>query len=188
MENGIQVRQSFTLNLPVDEVFASWRRFRDFPRFMAHVESVEELDDMRSRWAVRAPGGKTMRWDAEIVEEDPGRVLAWRTVGDADVRHGGRVEFRQATGGRGTVISVRMAYEAPAKGLGAMLVKLLGEDPETQIREDLRRFKQLAEAGEIPTIQGQPSGRKGDAEASGRPVTTARRRAARRSPRSEVTP
>jgi uncharacterized membrane protein len=188
MENGVQVRQSFTLNLPLDEVFAFWRRLRDFPQFMRHVESVEELDETRSRWVVRGPAGQKATWNAEIVEEDPGRVLAWRTVGDPDVRHGGRVEFRPATGGRGTVVSVRMAYEPPAGAAGRAVIALLGEDPETRIREDLRRFKQLAEAGEVPTTHGQPSGRADEDEIALRQPKPSKRRAGRRGVSPEVTP
>ncbi len=159
MANGIEVRESFTINAPPDVLFQFWRRFSEFPRFMRHVESVEELDDRTSHWVVRAPAGRTIEWDAEIVEEVPGERLHWRTIGDADVRHGGQVEFRPATGGRGTVASIHLSYEAPAGEAGATLAKLFGEEPEIQVREDLRRFKRLIETGEIPTTAGQSSGR-----------------------------
>jgi uncharacterized membrane protein len=162
MANGIEVRQSFTLNRSADELFAFWRRFSDFPRFMKHVESVTELDGKRSHWVVRAPGGRTVEWDAEIVEEIPGRSIHWRTIGDAGVRHGGQVEFRPATGGRGTVAEVHLAYDAPGGRAGAALAKLFGEEPEIQVREDLRRFKRLLETGEIPTTYGQSCGREED--------------------------
>ena len=163
MANGIEVRQSFTVNAPPDVLFAFWRRFSDFPRFMKHVESVTELDGKRSHWVVRAPGGRTVEWDAEIVEEIPGKSLHWRTVGEPDIRHGGQVEFRPATGGRGTVAEIHLSYEAPAGSAGAALAKLFGEEPEVQVREDLRRFKRLIETGEIPTTEGQPSGRGAEA-------------------------
>lgn len=163
MNKGIQVRQSFTINAPAEQLYGFWRRFSNFPRFMKHVISVEEIDGNRSHWVVKAPAGRTVEWDAEVVEEAPGRVIAWRTVGDADIRHGGRVEFTPATGGRGTVVAVRMSYESPAGAAGALLAKLFGEEPEMQIRDDLRRFKCLVETGEIPTTEGQPSGREEDA-------------------------
>ena len=159
MANGIEVRQSFTVNAPPDVLFAFWRRFSDFPRFMRHVESVRELDEKRSHWVVRAPAGRTVEWDAEIVEEVPGKSLHWRTLGEPDIRHGGQVEFRPATAGRGTVVDIHLSYEAPAGGAGATLAKLFGEEPEIQVREDLRRFKRLIETGEIPTTDGQSSGR-----------------------------
>jgi uncharacterized membrane protein len=167
MANGIEVRQSFTLNVPADAAFAFWRRFSDFPRFMKHVESVTELDGKRSHWVVRAPAGRTVEWDAEIVEEVPGQSLHWRTLGEPDIRHGGQVEFRPATGGRGTVAEIHLSYEAPGGGAGAALARLFGEEPEIQVREDLRRFKRLIETGEIPTTDGQPSGRDEDAREAG---------------------
>ncbi len=163
MAKGIEVRQSFTLNVPADVAFAFWRRFSEFPRFMKHVESVTELDDKRSHWVVRGPGDRTMEWDAEIVEEIPGKSIHWRTIGEPDVRHGGQVEFHPATGDRGTVAVIHLAYEAPAGKAGAALARVFGEDPETEVREDLRRFKRLLETGEIPATEGQPSGRKDEA-------------------------
>ena len=170
MAKGIEVRQSFTLNVPADVAFAFWRRFSEFPRFMKHVESVTELDDKRSHWVVRGPGDRTMEWDAEIVEEIPGRSIHWRTIGEPDVRHGGQVEFHPATGDRGTVAVIHLAYEAPAGKAGATLARVFGEDPEAEVREDLRKFKRLLETGEIPATEGQPSGREDEAE---RDVATA---------------
>jgi uncharacterized membrane protein len=159
MDNGIEVRQSFTLNVPADLLYAFWHRFSDFPLFMKHVESVTELNHRHSHWVVRGPAGWTFEWDAEIVEDIPGRAIHWRTVGDSDIRHGGQVEFRPATGDRGTVAEIHLAYEAPGGSAGATLAKLFGEEPEHQVREDLRRFKRLVETGEIPTTEGQSSGR-----------------------------
>jgi uncharacterized membrane protein len=167
MANGIEVRESFTINAPPDVLFAFWRRFSDFPRFMRHVESVEEIDNRRSHWIVRGPAGRMIEFDAEIVEEVPGERLHWRTIGEPDVRHGGQVEFYPATGGRGTVATIHLAYEAPAGEAAATLAKLFGEEPEIQVREDLRRFKRLIETGEIPTTEGQPSGRDEEAREIG---------------------
>jgi uncharacterized membrane protein len=162
MANGIEVRQSLTLLAPPQVLYDFWRRLSEFPRFMRHVESVEELDERRSHWIVRGPGNRRIEWDAEIVEDIPGRLIRWRTVGDPDVRHGGRVEFRPASGGRGTVAEVHLAYEPPGGGAGAAYAKMLGDDPKQQIREDLRRFKMLVETGEISTIVGQTSARDED--------------------------
>ena len=162
MANGIEVRQCFTLNATPGELYAFWRRFSKFPLFMRHVVSVTEAGPNRSHWVVNGPAGRAVEWDAEIVEEIPDRLIRWRTIGDPDVRHGGRVEFRPATGGRGTVADVHLAFEAPGGSAGANLVGLFGEKPELQIREDLRRFKRLVETGELPTTVGQSSGRDAD--------------------------
>jgi uncharacterized membrane protein len=176
MANGIEVRQSFTISASPDALFSFWRRFSDFPRFMKHVESVTELDAKRSHWVVRGPAGRTVEWDAEIVEEIPGKSIHWRTIGEPDIRHGGQVEFHPATGGRGTVAEIHLSYEAPAGGAGAALAKLFGEEPEIQVREDLRRFKRLVETGEIPTTEGQTSGRDEETheETEGRELAAAR--------------
>ena len=148
MERGIEIRRSFVVNLPARETFAFWRRVSNFPKFMRHLESVEELDSRRSRWTVAGSAGRDAAWDAEIVDEEPGRAVSWRTVG-AEIRHGGRVEFYEATAGRGTVVSVRIRYESPAGAIRPALAKVFADDPETQIQADLRRFQRLAETGEI---------------------------------------
>ena len=165
MAKGIEVRQSFTLNVPADVAFAFWRRFSEFPRFMKHVESVTELDDKRSHWVVRGPGDRTVEWDAEIVEEIPGRSIHWRTIGEPDVRHGGQVGV--SSGDRG---SRHRGRDSPrvrsARGQGRRDARqVFGEDPEAEVREDLRRFKRLLETGEIPTTEGQSSGREDEARA-----------------------
>jgi uncharacterized membrane protein len=149
METEIQIRQSFVVNLSRKETYAFWRRVEEFPRFMRHLASVEPLDAKRSRWVVGGPAGRTTTWETEIVEEQPGNTVAWRTVGRSDVRHDGRVELDDATGNRGTVVSVRLTYRSPAHKGRPAFSKLFRHDPETQIRGDLRRFRRLVERGEL---------------------------------------
>ncbi len=149
MDTEIEIRQSFVVNRSRKETYAFWRRVEEFPRFMRHLESVEPLDARRSRWVVGGPGGRTMTWETEIVEEEPGSTVAWRTVGRPDVLHDGRVEFDDATGNRGTVVSVRLTYRSPARKGRSAFSKVFRHDPETQIRGDLRRFQRLVDSGEI---------------------------------------
>ena len=139
------------------ELYAFWRDFENLPRIMKHLESVEVLDDRRSRWTVKAPAGRTVEWEAEIHNEVPGELIAWRSLHDADVRNAGSVHFRAAPGDRGTEVRVVLEYAPPAGKLGAAVAKLFGEEPDAQVREDLRRFKQLMEAGELAVseIPGQ---------------------------------
>jgi len=155
---GIPVEKSVTINRPADECYRFWRDLERLPRFMQHLESVQCLDERRSHWKARGPAGSSIEWDAEITEDQPGRQLAWRSVGNADVGHSGVVEFMPAPGGRGTMVQLRMRYEPPAGKVGEVAAKLLGEEPSQQIDEDLRRFKQLLEAGEIATTEGQAAG------------------------------
>ena len=160
----LTLRRSVTVMASPEDCYRFWRQFENFPRFMQHVESVEVKDDRRSHWIVIGPANLRFEWDAEIVEERPGQLIAWRTVDCADVQHSGVVRFEPATVGRGTIIRVEIRYEPPggvAGVLGAVVAKLLGQEPEQKVAEDVRRFKQLIETGEIPTTSGQPTGRRG---------------------------
>jgi uncharacterized membrane protein len=143
--------RAITINLPRAQVYAFWRDFRNFPAFMDNIESVTVLDGGVSHWVVAAPGGKTVEWDARITEDVESEVIAWESVGDADVRNTGRVEFRDAAPGRGTVVAATIVYDPPGGRLGQMLAKLMQREPKMQARRDLRRFKQLLETGEVST-------------------------------------
>jgi uncharacterized membrane protein len=156
---GLPVRESVAVNRSPEELFAFWRTVSNLPRFMNNLIAVTELDGRRSHWVAKGPGGKTIEWDSEITEERPGEMLAWRSLPESDVRHSGRVYFDKAPGKHGAYVRVEIEYTAPGGVVGAGLAKLLGKAPEHMVREDLRRFRQLMEAGEIPTTAGQPSGR-----------------------------
>jgi uncharacterized membrane protein len=119
---------------------------------------VQRIDDKRSHWVAKAPGGTTVEWDAEIVNEIPDELIAWRTLSGADVISNGAVRFR-ASAGRGTVVQVTMQYEPPLGTVGKAVAWMLGKEPSQTVREELRHFKNLMESGEIPTTDGQPRGR-----------------------------
>jgi len=159
MADSRRIHESFTIMQSPEELYRFWRDLSNLPRFMRNVRSVKESSGSRSHWVVGGPDDKTYEWDAEIVRDDPGEAIAWRTVGDADVQHSGSVLFRPATGGRGTVVEVEIAYDPPGGGAGAALARLFGTRPLEDVREDLRRFKQLVETGEIPTVRGQSAAR-----------------------------
>ncbi len=147
------VRQAITVNRPIEEVYAFWHNFENFPRFMAHVQSVS-VSGTRSRWVAKAPAGTTVEWDAEIVDDRENELISWRSLEDSDVQHSGRVRFLRAPGARGTEVRVDLAYVPPGGALGRTIAKLFGEAPEQQVRDDLRRVKQILEAGEIPISEG----------------------------------
>jgi uncharacterized membrane protein len=156
---GVNVEQASTINRSPQELFSYWRSFEQLPRFMSHLASVKQLDERRSHWVARGPAGRKVEWDAEIINEIPNELIGWRTIGDADVISAGSVRFKPAPGGRGTEVRVRLQYHPPAGKLGATLAWLFGHEPSQTIQEDLRKFKQLMEAGEVPTTAGQPRGR-----------------------------
>jgi uncharacterized membrane protein len=156
---GIRVERSVTINRPPEELFRFWRDVENLPRFMQHLDSVKSTDSKRSHWVVKAPAGRTVAWDAEIINEKENELIGWRSLPGSDVESGGSVHFEKAPSGRGTIVKVTFQYNPPGGLIGAAVAKLFGEEPEQQVTEDLRRFKQLMEAGEVPTTEGQPSGR-----------------------------
>lgn len=138
-----------TINRSPEEVYQFWRDFQNLPRFMSHLESVHVIDEKRSRWVAKAPAGTSVEWDAEIIEDRPNQLIAWRSLEGADVDNAGTVSFNPAPGGRGTEVSVELEYNPPGGALGAGIAKLFGEAPEQQIKGDLYRFKQVMETGEV---------------------------------------
>lgn len=157
---GIKVEKSVLVNKAPEELYRFWHNFENLPRFMNHLESVQVRDDRRSHWVAKAPLGTTVEWDAEIINEKENELIAWRSLEGADVSNAGSVRFQPARGGRGTEVKVSLEYDPPAGVLGAAVAKLFGEEPNQQVEEDLRRFKQLMETGVIPTTEGQSSGRR----------------------------
>jgi uncharacterized membrane protein len=150
----VRVEYVTTINRPIGEVYDAWKDFERFPTFMRHLEAVEVLSDRRSRWRAKAPAGTTVEWEAEIVEDRPGERLSWRSLEGSDIEHSGAVTFEHAPGARGTEVRAVLHYSPPAGAVGRIVAKLFGEEPEQQIREDLRRFKQIMETGEIPLSDG----------------------------------
>jgi uncharacterized membrane protein len=157
-ERGIHVESAFTIEKPREELYEFWRNFENLPRFMKHVESVRSEDGQVSHWTVTAPAGRTVEWDARIVNEIPGELIAWKSLDGADVDNAGSVRFIDALGDRGTEVRVVIDYIPPGGKLGKWVAMLFGEAPELTINSDLRRFKQLMEAGDVPTSEGQPMG------------------------------
>ncbi|MDT7778234.1 MAG: hypothetical protein QOC99_746 [Acidobacteriota bacterium] len=162
-ERGTKVEKSVTINRPAAELFQFWRNFENLPRFMNHLEAVRVTREGRSHWVAKAPAGMSVEWDAEIYNEKEGELIAWRTLEGSQVASAGSVRFESAPGGRGTVVRVSLKYDPPGGKLGSLVARLFGENPEQQIDEDLRRFKQLMETGEVSTTKGQPTGRSASA-------------------------
>ncbi len=157
---GIAVQQSATVNRTAEDLYRFWRNFENLPRFMDHLQSVRTEGDTRSHWIAKAPAGTTVEWDAEITADQPNESISWRSLPGADVDNQGTVRFVSAPGGRGTEVHVELEYSPPAGAAGSIVAKLFGEEPGQQVAGDLRRFKNVMEAGEIPTTSGQPSGQR----------------------------
>lgn len=144
------VGRTVTIKRPRAELYAYWRDFTRLPTFMDNVERVDVIDDSTSHWVVKAPGGKTVEWDAVITEERPDEMIAWASTDGADVPKGGRIDFQDA-GERGTIVTATILYDPPAGFIGKVIAKMFQREPAIQARRDLRRFKQLMETGEIAT-------------------------------------
>lgn len=156
----VYIDKSIVINKSPDECYKYWRNIENLPRFMRHVESIRRIDERRSHWIAKGPAASRLEWDSEITEDRPGEALSWRTLDGADVANAGSVRFEAAPGGRGTIVRVSMHFSPAGGRVGARLAKLLGDDPQSKVKEDLRRFKQVLETGEIPTTRGQPVGRR----------------------------
>jgi uncharacterized membrane protein len=146
---GIKVEESVTINRPVLEVFRFWRNFENLPRFMDHLESVTVIDDTRSHWVAKGPAGSRVEWDAVIHNEVADELIAWRSLPGSEVNNAGSVHFTPTPDGTSTDVRVVLSYEPPAGKLGAAVAKLLGEEPSQQVAEDLRRFKQVMDLGDV---------------------------------------
>jgi uncharacterized membrane protein len=154
---GVEIEERVTVNLPCEKLYERWRKLDRLPQILEHIESVHEGTDGRSHWVAAGPLGTRVEWDAEITEDRPGERIAWRSLPGSALENDGEVRFMPAPAGRGTELTVRIAYRPLAgEALAPLLRKLGGR----QLREDLRRFKQWLEAGEVPTTDGQPHGRK----------------------------
>jgi uncharacterized membrane protein len=151
---GIHASGTCVVNRSPDEVYSFWRNFQNLPRFMRHLESVEDLGNGRSHWTAKGPGGMNVEWDATIIADVPGEVITWRSLENSDVDNAGAVRFERAPGGRGTIVKVNLQYNPIAGVLGAAVAKLFGEEPEQQLDDDLRRFKQVMEVGEVVVSEG----------------------------------
>lgn len=159
-ELGIRVDKTVTINKPAAEVYRFWRNLENLPKFMNNLDSVREIDNKQSHWVAKGPAGAQVEWRAEIINEKENELIGWRSLPGSQIANAGSVQFKAAPGDRGTVVKIELQYEPPGGALGKVFAKLVGQDPERQIDEDLRRLKQLLEAGEIPTVKGQTSGRR----------------------------
>ncbi|SNS11298.1 Uncharacterized membrane protein [Streptosporangium subroseum] len=178
MEHPMDLHAAITINRPRKKVYRHWRDVENLPRFMAHLESVETTGDGHSHWKVKGPLKRTVEWEAEIVEDHPDELISWRSTKGALVGNRGFVHFSDAPGGRGTEVRVKLIYDLPGGKVGEVgmaLARLLGEHPEQQIRDDLRRFKQVMETGEVVRSEGSPEGTLTSRQVRQRPAQPAMR-------------
>jgi uncharacterized membrane protein len=158
----VHVEKAIAIDKTPEELFSFWRQFENLPRFMNNLESVTCSGLNRSHWIAKGPGGKNVEWDAEIYNEKPNEMIAWRSLEGADIVNAGSVRFTPL-GVRGTEVRVVLNYNLPGGKISGLFAKLFGSEPGQMIADDLRRLKQILETGEAATIEGQTSGREAEA-------------------------
>ncbi|MEJ2890527.1 SRPBCC family protein [Actinomycetospora aeridis] len=168
--SGVRAVAAITVNRPRAEVYRHWRDLEHLPEFMAHLRPVSTDGSGSSHREAAGPAGSTIRGDAEIVEDRENEIISWRSVKDADVQNTGSVRFLQAAGGRGTEVVVELRYRPPGGRVGAVVAKLLGEEPNQQLRDDLRHSKQVLEIGEVVRSEGSPAGQSTRRQLAQRPA------------------
>lgn len=162
--------RTVTIARPREELYAFWRDFENLPKFMENVEKVRRTGpNDRAIWTIKAPGRTTVDVETEIVREEAGHFMAWRSLPGSDIDTEGRVAFEDAPGQRGTRVTALIAYKPPGGKLGKVIARMLQREPEVQARHDLKRFKMLMETGEIAT-SARRRDEAGDADSTRRHV------------------
>jgi uncharacterized membrane protein len=160
---GFRVQRTLTIRRTPQDLYAFWRDVENAPRYMPSIQSVRKIDEKRSHWIATDPRGQRIEWDAEITQDQPGRLIAWQAYHKVMQGNGGRISFIEAPRQRGTIVTLEVDFVGH-KGLQNTLeIPLLGRVTglflESRVLEILRRFKALMETGEVPTLAGQPTGR-----------------------------
>lgn len=149
---------SITVNRSVADVYAYWHDLSHLPTFMRHLKSVTVDGDGRSHWKADAPIRRSVEWDAELTGDEPQRRISWKSLPGADVPNAGTVHFAPSPDREGTEVRVTLHYGVPGGRLGTAVARVFGEEPEQQVRDDLRRFKQVMETGDVVRSDALPHG------------------------------
>lgn len=151
------VRVSMLIQGRPEELYGLWRDLEKAPQWMEQVSSVTLTGPKSSHWVMQM-GDTKVEWDSEILADEPGKRIAWRSTGGA-IDQAGEVMFYDAPGRRGTIVTVLQEFRMTKLANAGAAMK--GREPKQKVTEDLRHFKQLAETGEIPRVAGQPHGKRG---------------------------
>ena len=157
-DEHVHIEDSVTINQPRTALFGFWREFANLAQIFPGIESVIPVGDTQHHWVAHTPDGRKVTWDTEIIAEKKNALITWRTLPDSPVKHTASVRFVTVPHGRGTETRMSIEYTAPGGKLTHSLAQILSSAPETMLHESLRRFKQLMETGEVPTVKGQPKG------------------------------
>jgi uncharacterized membrane protein len=151
------VRTSALIQASPEDLYTMWRDIESAPLWQEEIQQVTRTGPNTSHWVMNS-GDKTIEWDSEILNDEPGRRIAWRSIG-GDSQQAGEVMFENMPGDRGTVVTVLQEFRMGK--LASAWETVVGRNPKQAVVENLRHFKAFAEAGEIPRTQGQPHGPRG---------------------------
>lgn len=157
-DHGVKVVRACTILRPAAELYGFWRAVENLQTVIPHPCSIVRVSEVESRWSVSGPGERRIEWTSLIINDEPDRLIAWRSADGAEVPNAGSVRFEAAPGDEGTEVTVALEYNPPGGAFAAFLAKFTNEEAGQQVAATLRRFKALMEAGEIPTIVGQSVG------------------------------
>jgi uncharacterized membrane protein len=152
---AVDIQKTLYIEAPLDQVYAFWSNYENFPLFMSHVREVEDLGEGRSHWNVSGPGGVPIEWNAALTQQTPNEVIAWRSEAGSMLENAGIIRF--VARGSGTRVDLRFCYLPPAGGAGKAVAELLGSDPRAKLNEDLGRMKALLEATTRSESHGKES-------------------------------
>ncbi len=158
-QRGVRVEESIVIAKPANEIYEFWRNHSNLPQFMEGIQAVESPDGILSHWTYQGPLGTTLQWSAEIHGDEPGKMIAWRSLPTSEIDTAGSVHFHQVFGGKGTEVRVNQKFDPPGGKIGIGIARLLGNDPATQTRQNLLNLKKILETRNLPTAQDQPTGK-----------------------------
>lgn len=155
---GLRIQRSISINSSPMELYRFCREASNLPRILNYVESVTKTAERQLRWRVRGPNGHPIEWDTKIIEDRPGELVSWRSLHEAPIEHSGSIRFTPGKNSRGVIVRVEILHRPLRRGISARL-QMLWRRTDFHVSEGLRRLKAIMETGEIPTTNGQPSGR-----------------------------
>jgi uncharacterized membrane protein len=152
----VDIQKTIHIEAPVEQVYAFWTNYQNFPLFMSNIRQIQDLGSGRSHWLVSGPGGAPIEWDAVLTEQVPNDRIAWRSEPGSMLDNAGVIRFRPET--NGTRVDLRFCYNPPIGGAGQAVAELLGADPRAKLNEDLGRLKALLEGTVRSDSHGQEPG------------------------------
>lgn len=155
---SMQHSASVAINRPIEECYRYWRDPQKLPTFFKNLKEVHTIGNDRLELVTRGPKGQEISRAMIVTEDVPNQSLAWRSIEDRRFTESGSVRFEPLAGGKGTIVRLHVSHEIPS-ATARVVTSLLGHDPALRLRKTLLRFKQMLEAGEIATTEGQPAGR-----------------------------